>query len=84
MIQALLAEGSSPTATMWMKGTKTPFTALASYQLNCSQPGYGAFFFPGSTSPNVFATVQAVPAMAGKTLPVAASTASTIVSLTPC
>jgi hypothetical protein len=84
VIQTLIAEGSSPTATMWLKGTKTPFTALASYQLGCAQPGYGAFFFPPSTSPNVFATVQAVPAMASKTLPVAASTASTIVSLKPC
>ena len=79
VIQALIAEGSSPTATMWTKGTKNPFTALASYQLGC-----GAFFFPPSTSPNVFATVQAVPAMESKTLPVAPSTASTIVSVPPC
>lgn len=84
VIQALLAENSSPTATMWLKGTNTPFTALASYQIGCAQPGYGAFRYPPSTSPNVFATVQAVPAMASKRLPVAPSTASTIVSLTPC
>jgi hypothetical protein len=84
VIQAILAENASPTATRWLKGTKTPFTALASYQLGCAQPGYGAFFFPPSTSPNVFATVQAVPAMASKTLPVASNTASVIVALTPC
>jgi hypothetical protein len=84
VIQAILAENGTPSATQWTKGTKTPFTALASYQLGCAQPGYGAFFYPPSTSPNVFATVQAVPAMARKTLPVASSTASAIVSLTPC
>ena len=84
VIQTILAENGSPTATQWLKGTKTPFTALASYQLGCAQPGYGAFFYPPSTSPNVFATVQAVPAMASKTLPVASSTASVIVPLTPC
>ena len=84
VIQALLAEKSSPSGAQWAKGTKTPYTALASYQLGCAQPGYGAFFFPPSTSPNTFATVQAVPAMMSKTLPVASSTASTIVPLTPC
>jgi hypothetical protein len=84
VIQAILAESASPTTTRWLKGTNTPFTALASYQLGCAQPGYGAFFFPPSTSPNVFATVQAVPAMASKTLPVAGNTASVIVPLTPC
>jgi hypothetical protein len=84
VIQAILAETASPTATRWVKGTSTPFTALASYQLGCANPDYGAFFFPGSTSANTFATVQAVPAMASKTLPVAASTASVILPLTPC
>lgn len=84
VIQAIIAEQASPTSSQFLKGTKTPFTALASYQLGCSQSGYGAFFFPGSTAPNVFATVQSVPAMASKTLPVAKSTASVIVSLTPC
>jgi hypothetical protein len=84
VIQAILAENAAPTAAQWMKGTNTPFTALGSYQLGCAQPDYGAFFFPGNTSANTFATVQAVPAMASKTLPVATSTASTIVPLTPC
>ena len=84
VIQALIAENSPPTGTTWRKGAHSPFTALASYQLGCAQAGYGAFFFPGSTSPNTFATVQAVPAMASKTLPVAPSSASVIVSLSPC
>jgi hypothetical protein len=84
VIQAILAEGGTPSGARWVKGTSTPFTALGSYQLGCAQAGYGAFFFPPDTSPNTFATVQAVPAMASKTLPVATSTASTILPLTPC
>jgi hypothetical protein len=56
----------------------TPYTALASYQLGCSAPApnRGAFFYPGSTAPSVIATVQAVPAAAGKALPVGATTLS--------
>jgi len=70
VIQAILGEGGTPSGTRWVKGTNTPFTALGSYQIGCSQPDYGAFFFPPNTSANTFATVQAVPAMASKTLPV--------------
>jgi hypothetical protein len=84
VIQAIIAENASPTATQWLKGTKTPFGALAGFQLGCTEPGYGAFFFPGSRTPNVFATVQAVPALVKRTLPVAGNTASVIVPLTPC
>lgn len=84
VIQAILGEGGTPSGTRWVKGTNTPFTALASYQIGCNQPDYGAFFFPPNTSANTFATVQAVPAMASKTLPVATSTASVILPLTPC
>ena len=84
VIQALIAVSGAPISTQWNKGTHTPFTALASFQLGCAQPGYGAFFFPGSTTPNVFATVQSVPAMASKPVPIAQSTASVILPLTPC
>jgi hypothetical protein len=84
VIQAVIAVSGSPMQSMWNQGTHTPFTALASYQLGCAQSGYGAFFYPGSTTPNVFATVQAVPAMASKPFPIALSTASTILPLTPC
>jgi hypothetical protein len=84
VIQAILAEGGTPSGARWVKGTNTPFTALGSYQIGCDQAGYGAFFFPPDTGANTFATVQAVPAMASKTLPVATSKASTILALTPC
>lgn len=64
-IQALLVTGVS--ISKWKKGAATPIAALASYQLGCSAPAAdrGAFFYPGDTSPNVLATVQAVPAAAG-------------------
>ena len=83
-IQALVALSSSPASSKWSKGASTPFTALASYQIGCSSPGYGAFFYPGDSSPSVFATVQAVPAMAGRKLPIGKSTKSVIVPLNAC
>jgi len=84
VIQALIAERSAPTSVMWKKGTDTPYTALASFQLGCIRRDFGAFAFPGSSAANVFATVQSVPAMAGKELPIASSTASVTVGLTSC
>jgi hypothetical protein len=72
-IQAILAERSNPAAARWHKGHPSPYAALATYQLGCSAPkaDRGAFYFPGNSAPNVLATVQAVPAAAGKALPVA-------------
>ena len=75
---------TAPSSAPWKKGTKTPYTALASYQLGCTSADFGAFTFPGSPAANVFATVQSVPAMAGKKLPVASSTKSVVLGLTPC
>jgi hypothetical protein len=83
-IQALIAESSSPGTAKWKKGTHTPFTALASYQIGCASQGYGAFFFPGSPSASLFATVQSVPAMAGKKLPIGTSTKSVTIPLKAC
>jgi hypothetical protein len=84
-IQAILAEGGNP-ASGWAVAGKTPFTALISYQLGCSDPAAnrGAFFFPGSRDPSVFATVQSVSAAASKTFPLPASTPSTAVPTVPC
>ena len=72
-IQAILAERADPSASRWHQGHQGPYAALSTYQLGCSARATdrGAFFFPGSTDPNVLATVQAVPAAAGKVLPVA-------------
>jgi hypothetical protein len=84
VIQALVAEKNAPSSAAWKKGSNTPYTALASYQLDCTSPDFGAFKFPGSAAANVFATVQSVPAMAGRKLPVASSAASVVLGLTPC
>lgn len=72
-IQAILAERGDPSTARWREGHQSPYAALAAYQLGCAAApaDRGAFFFPGSSGPNVLATVQAVPAAAGKVLPVA-------------
>ena len=51
------------------------YAALAGFQLGCSDPvaERGAFFYPGDRSANVVATVQSVPAAAGRTLPLGPS-----------
>ena len=84
MIQALLVENSSPNAPMWKKGKHTPYTALGSYQLTCKSKDFGAFVFPGSPDANIFATVQAVPALVGKKLPITPTTKSTTIPLKHC
>jgi len=85
VIQALVSQKSSPTLARWKRGSASPYTALGAYQLDCTNPNFGAFWFPGSpTDANTFATVQAVPAMAGKPFPVALTTTSKTVPLTPC
>lgn len=72
VIQALIAEGQDPASASWTVSGSNPYTALASYQLGCSAPAAdrGAFYYPGSSDPNVIATVQAVAAAAGDVLPV--------------
>jgi hypothetical protein len=85
IVQAIIAEKSGPTDTRWRKGTATPYSALGAYQLGCTSPDYGAFWYPGSpTSANTFATVQAVPALAAKAFPIPRTTAGPKVPLTPC
>ena len=84
-IQAIVAARGAPNAGMWVKTNQTPLTALLKYQIGCKSPGFGAFRFPGSgTGPNVFATVQAVPALTLRTLPLKPSTKSVTVSLKHC
>ena len=69
VIQALLALGQSPASAPFTKGSATPISALLSYQLT-SGSGAGAFFFPPAPAPaNLIATYQAIPALAGLTIP---------------
>ena len=77
VIQALLAEHVRPGSAV---------DALRNFQLGCTDPAAsrGAFFFPGDRSPNVFATVQSVPAVALRTLPLAPSVPSARVPSESC
>jgi hypothetical protein len=76
VLQAVLALGKSP-AKGFAKGSANPVSALLSYQLT-SGTGKGAFYFPGSSDPDLLATYQAVPAVAGVAVPfdLAVTTAS--------
>jgi len=78
-IQLILAEGGYPGAAAWQKGAGNPYVALAAYQLGCGDPAAdrGAFFYPGSRTPSTLASVQAIPALAGRTFPLSSSPSST-------
>jgi hypothetical protein len=85
-IQTILAERGFPGAVTWLQGGHSPYDALASYQLGCADPvaQRGAFFYPGSRTPSNLASVQAVPALAATTFPLAHSTPSTSVPRVAC
>ncbi len=72
VIQAIVALGLSPSAARFNQGSANPVSTLLSFQL-ASGPGQGAFFFPGTTDPNLLATYQSVPAAAGVILPFVAT-----------
>jgi len=86
-IQLILAAGSGASANRWKVGGATPYSALQSYQLSCGDApaDRGAYYFPGGTrTGNVLATVQAVPAQAGMTLPVRPGTPAPGAPTYPC
>ncbi len=68
VIQSLVSLGLSPTAPQFIQGSGDPVTALTAFQI-ASGSGTGAFSFPGLPGPNLLATNQAVPAMAGVAIP---------------
>ncbi len=68
VIQAILALGQSPTAVAFDKGHANPASSLVSFRI-ASGTGTGSFRFPGSSSPNLLSTYQAVPAVAAVKLP---------------
>ncbi len=78
VLQAIIALGEDPAAGRWRDADgDTPRAALLRLQLGCSTSaaGRGAFAYQaesdGSLSPNVLATVQVVPALAGTPYPIA-------------
>ncbi len=76
VVQSLLAMGLSPTAPQFAKAGGAPVPYIDSQQVT-SGTGAGAFVFPvaagGSGTPDVLATYQAVPALAGLAVPFGAS-----------
>lgn len=74
VLQALAALGADAAGTSWTKGSATPYTALASFQLSCATATPGAFFYPGSKAASLLATLQAVPGAAAAPFPLSAST----------
>jgi hypothetical protein len=67
VLQALLSLGTSPASTKLTKNTPDPVTTFLSFQIT-SGTGTGALFFPGTSGPNLLATYQAIPALAGVTV----------------
>jgi Putative Ig domain/Squalene-hopene cyclase C-terminal domain len=67
VLQAILALGDSPTQKPFDK-TANPVSVLASFQ-STSGTDQGSFSFPGVSGPNLLATYQAVPALAGVVVP---------------
>ena len=69
VMQGLLALGVSPTSAALTKGSANPVSALLSFRLTSGSDA-GAFFLPPAPAPaNTIATYQAVPALAGLSLP---------------
>ncbi|MDX6287890.1 MAG: hypothetical protein QOG53_3375 [Frankiales bacterium] len=67
-LHAVIALGDNPQSSPWKVGGKSAFDGLRAFQLT-----NGALFYPsggGTPQPNMLATVQAAPALAGYTLPV--------------
>lgn len=76
VIQAILAAGGDPEGAAFTKGGVTARAALLAFQLGCDRPAAdrGAFWYDfgapaDRTTPNLSATAQAVPALAGQPFP---------------
>jgi hypothetical protein len=71
-IQGLKAAQQKPATAAWAVPGGDPFSALAQYQLGCEAPvaDRGAFEYPGFPGTNTLATVQAIPALMQRKLPV--------------
>ncbi len=75
VVQAIIALGHDPGDGAFAVGGSDPISVLAGFQQQ-GGAGAGAFTFPGTPGPDLLATYQAVPAMAGVALPFASTTVS--------
>jgi hypothetical protein len=85
VIQALVALGKL-SAPIFARPGGTPEQALERFQLGCSSPASerGSYGYPGESGPNLFATVQAIPAAARKPYPIEPGTLSVALPTTSC
>ncbi len=67
VVQAILALGDSPSQSPFIQNAN-PVSVLESFQTTSGENA-GSFTFPGISGPNVIATYQAVPAVAGVLFP---------------
>lgn len=67
VLQALVSLGVSPASAKLTKGSTDGVASLLADQI-ATGPGAGAIQFPGIPGPNLFATFQAAPALAGLTV----------------
>ena len=86
VVQALVAAGKLADPVFADKAA-TPQAVVLSFQLTCAEPAAdrGALTYPGSSNAaNSFATVQGVPALAGRAFPLPAVTLTAAVPAVPC
>lgn len=85
-LQSLIALRAAPAGARFTVGGATPFDALQAFQLGCTDAAAdrGAYYYPGSRTADVLATIQAVPAQARVTIPVPPHPLSDTVRTTRC
>jgi hypothetical protein len=89
VLQAIAARGESPTGGRWLTGANNPVTAILALQLGCASPesDRGSFAFQpalADATSRLLATIETVPGVAGKPLPLSSSTVSKSVPLVDC
>jgi hypothetical protein len=86
VIQALVALHKLDDPSFSKSGGAKPERALSHFQLGCAAPvsERGAYDYPGAKGPNLFATIQAIPAAAEKAFPIKKGTLSPDLPRTSC
>ncbi|MDQ1712682.1 MAG: hypothetical protein QOE45_2132 [Frankiaceae bacterium] len=89
-VQAIVASGGSPTSARFTTGRTSAYAALLALQVRCAGPAKdrGAFAYQrgsdGSLKPNLYATAEAVPAIALKPFPLTRPAATVARMPVPC
>ncbi len=86
VVQALVALHELGNPAFRKSAASTPRKALAHFQLGCSAPASerGAYTFPGVPGPNLIATLEAIPAAAGKAFPIRPATQTRTLPIMRC